>query len=100
VSLGPAWNARAVVDPSQAVVVRGPYRWIRHPNYLAVLLEFTAIPLAFGAPLSWVVLNLLHAPLIVRRIQAEERALHALPGYAAAMETKARFLPRLRRRAT
>lgn len=97
-ALGVRWNARAVVDPRLGLVERGPYRWIRHPNYLAVLIEFTAVPLVFGAWVSWIVLNLLHTPLIVRRIAGEERLLRALPGYRERMEPKGRFCPVWRRR--
>jgi methyltransferase len=93
-ALGPAWNARAVVDPALGFVERGPYRWVRHPNYLAVLLEFSALPLLFGAWRSWILLNLLHLPLIARRIAGEERLLRRIPGYSARMEHKGRFLPR------
>jgi methyltransferase len=93
-SLGPAWNARARVDPELGFVERGPYRWIRHPNYLAVLLEFAAVPIAFGAWRSWILLNLLHLPLMLRRIVQEERLLRAIPRYAERMDTKGRFLPR------
>jgi methyltransferase len=70
VSLGRTWNARAVVDPGLGFVERGPYRWVRHPNYLAVLLEFTAVPAAFGAWRSWLLLNLLHLPILPRRRRA------------------------------
>ncbi len=93
-SLGRVWNARAVVDPELGFVERGPYRWIRHPNYLAVMLEFAAVPIAFGAWRSWILLNLLHLPLMLRRIVQEERLLRAIPRYAERMDTKGRFLPR------
>jgi methyltransferase len=96
-SLGRAWNARAVVDPGLGVVERGPYRWVRHPNYAAVFLEFTAVPLAFGAWRSWILLNALHLPLIARRIRGEEELLRRVPGYSERMEGKGRFLPRRRR---
>jgi methyltransferase len=95
-SLGECWNARAVVDPRRACVATGPYRWIRHPNYLAVIVEFSAVPLALGAWRSWIVLNLLHAPILARRIRAEERLLAEIPGYAQHMQTKGRFVPRVR----
>lgn len=98
-ALGRAWNARALVDPDNAVVSRGPYRWIRHPNYLAVLVEFSAVPLAVGAWRSWVVLTLLHTPVLARRIRAEEALLAAVPGYSGAMGDKPRFWPRSFRRA-
>ena len=93
-SLGRAWNARAVVDPRLGIVSHGPYRWIRHPNYLAVLIEFSAIPLAGGAWISWIVVNVLHAPVLVRRIRAEEALLRRVPGYAERMDDRNRFLPR------
>jgi methyltransferase len=98
-SLGRAWNARALVDPLLGVVTQGPYRWIRHPNYLAVLVEFSAIPLAVGAWRSWIVLNAFHTLVLIRRIRAEEALLYAVPGYAAAMHDKPRFLPFRRGRA-
>lgn len=93
-SLGRAWNARAVVDPELGFVERGPYRWIRHPNYLAVLLEFAAVPAAFGAWRSWILLNLLHLPVLARRIAQEESLLRRIPGYAVRMGKKGRLLPR------
>src|SRR5262249_17442017 len=56
VTLGPRWNARARVDPALGVIASGPYRWLRHPNYLGVLLECVGLPLAGGA---WATLGLL-----------------------------------------
>ena len=97
-TLGPAWNARAVVDPRLGFVETGPYRFVRHPNYLAVMIEFTALPLTFGAWRSWILLQLVHTPLIALRIRNEERLLGAIPGYSERMESRGRLLPRLRRR--
>jgi methyltransferase len=96
-TLGRTWNARAVVDPSLGFVETGPYRFVRHPNYLAILIEFTAVPLAFGAWRSWILLQLVHTPLIARRIRAEERLLGRIAGYAARMGGRGRLLPRFRR---
>lgn len=93
-TLGAAWNARAQVDRNLHVVDRGPYRWIRHPNYAAVLIEFVALPAAFGAWRAGLLLSLLHAPLIARRIRAEERLLEEVPGYMQRMGSKGRFWPR------
>jgi methyltransferase len=98
-TLGASWNARAVVDPARGFVARGPYRFVRHPNYLAMLVECLSIPLVLGAWRSALVLNLLHAWVLARRIRAEERLLFALPGYAETMGTKGRLLPRWKRRA-
>jgi methyltransferase len=95
-SLGSAWNARSLVDRRAGCVASGPYRWIRHPNYAAVLVEFSAIPLALGAWRAWIVLNLAHAWILARRIAAEERLLADVPGYAERMHGKPRFIPRLR----
>lgn len=97
-TLGRSWNARARVDPELAVVSRGPYRWIRHPNYLGVLLELVGLPLAGGA--WWTLLALVppHLWVLARRIRGEDRLLAELPGYAAAMGKKGALVPRLFRR--
>ena len=96
-SLGRAWNVRAVVDPRLGIVTSGPYRWIRHPNYLAIVLEFLSVPAAGAAWVSLLVLNALSAPLLARRIREEEALLARIPGYLEAMGSKGRFLPLLRR---
>jgi methyltransferase len=96
-SAGPAWNARAVVARSMSVSERGPYRWIRHPNYLAVLLEFSAIPLGGAAWFSWVALNVLHVPVLAARVRGEERLLEEVPDWRARMAAKGRFWPRFSR---
>jgi methyltransferase len=95
-TLGRAWNARAVVPLDLRVVTAGPYRFVRHPNYLAVLFELVALPLAGGAWVSLVLLNLAHAPVLARRIRGEERLLAEVPGYREAMAGRGRLLPRLR----
>lgn len=97
-SLGTAWNVRAVVTPELGVATRGPYRWMRHPNYLAVLVEFASVPLVLGAWRSWIVLNALHAPVLLRRVRNEERLLARVPGYAESMSAKGGLFPRIARR--
>lgn len=94
-TLGRAWNARARVDPGLRIVSSGPYRWIRHPNYLGVVLELVGLPLAGGA---WWTLSFsvpLHVLVLVRRIRGEDALLFALPGYAEAMGRKGALVPRL-----
>jgi methyltransferase len=80
-----------------SVSERGPYRFIRHPNYLAVLIEFSAVPLGGGAWISWAVLNVLHAPVLAARIRGEERLLEDLPRWRERMSRKGRFWPRFSR---
>jgi methyltransferase len=95
VTLGRAWNARARVAADQTVVTGGPYRWIRHPNYLGVFLELVGLPLAGGAWITLAVLFPLHVVVFVHRIRGEDRLLLALPGYAEHMAGKGALLPRL-----
>ena len=74
-TLGPRWNVRVIVVPGLPVVTGGPYRWLRHPNYLAVVLEFVALPLLHGAWLTALSFSALNAWLLRVRIGVEERAL-------------------------
>ena len=96
-SLGASWNARGRVDPATRVVSTGPYRWIRHPNYLGVLLELVGLPLAGGAWITLAVMVVPHAWLLARRMRAEDALLQALPGYTPAMAGKGALLPRIGR---
>ena len=95
VSLRGAWTVRAVVPSDLPVVDRGPYRFIRHPNYVALGLEFLGLPLIGGAYASAVGLGLANALLLRRRIQDEDALLMAIPAYRQRMGDKPRFLPRL-----
>jgi methyltransferase len=73
--LGPQWNTRVIVVPELALVASGPYRWFRHPNYVAVVAEGVALPLVHDAWITAVVFTLLNVPLLAVRIRAEEAAL-------------------------
>lgn len=74
-SLGHHWTTRVIVMPGAPVVRHGPYRWLRHPNYLIVVCEIAVLPLAFGSwPLA-LVFTLLNATLLGWRIHVEEAAL-------------------------
>jgi methyltransferase len=92
-TLGRSWSARGVVPADLEPVASGPYRFIRHPNYLAVALEFVALPMAGGAWLSAIGLSALNALVLLDRIREEERLLAAIPGYEEALGGKARFVP-------
>jgi methyltransferase len=94
-ALGPYWNVRATVPSEVTPVTSGPYRVIRHPNYVAVCLEFVALPLAGGAPLSAASLSCLNALVLACRIRAEERLLARSPAYRRAFEGRARFIPKV-----
>ncbi|HTO97440.1 MAG TPA: isoprenylcysteine carboxylmethyltransferase family protein [Myxococcales bacterium] len=74
-TLGWRWNVRVIVVPSQPPVRRGPYRFLRHPNYAAVALEMLCVPLAHGAYLCALAFSLLNALLLRVRIRVEEQAL-------------------------
>ena len=74
-SLGPYWTTRIVTLPGRPLVRRGPYRWVRHPNYLLVSAEIAVLPLAFGAWEIALVFSLLNAAALTVRIRAEDRAL-------------------------
>jgi 1,4-dihydroxy-2-naphthoate octaprenyltransferase len=95
-SLGAHWNV-AVMDSiggERAVVTRGPYAHVRHPNYVAVFVELLALPLVHAAWLTAVVGSLAHVWVLHHRIRIEEAALSAHPSYRAAMVHRPRFVPR------
>jgi methyltransferase len=76
-SLGRFWTTRIITLEGAPLVRRGPYRWVRHPNYWVVVGEIAVLPLAFGAwhvALVWSVLN---AVLLRHRIRLENAALAA-----------------------
>ena len=92
-TLGPAWNARAAVPAELVPSTSGPYRYVRHPNYVAVIAEFAAVPLVAGAWRSAVALSALNAAVLADRITAEESLLDASPAYRKAFAGRARFVP-------
>ena len=78
-SLGERWTTRIIVTPDEPLVRRGPYRWLRHPNYLVVIGEIAVLPLAFGLEAYSAVFSLLNASMLWARIRAEDAALAAAP---------------------
>ena len=95
-SLGIPWNVRGTIHAGMKVVDTGPYRYLRHPNYVAVALEMAALPLAGSAPISAALLSAANALVLFPRVRSEEALLDAIPGYQASMGDKPRFIPRLR----
>jgi methyltransferase len=75
VSLGPRWNTRVIVVPGLPLVTGGPYRWLRHPNYLAVVVEGVALPLVHSNWITAGVFTALNAPLLATRLRCENAAL-------------------------
>jgi methyltransferase len=94
-TLGQHWNVRIVNSLSLGVVTDGPYRFVRHPNYVAVFVELLALPLVHGAYLTALVGSAAHVWVLAQRIRAEEAVLDADPAYRAQMGDKPRFFPRL-----
>jgi methyltransferase len=74
-SLGTRWTFRVLVLPGEPLVVRGPYRWVRHPNYLAVIGELISVALIVWAPVTGAVSTIGFGALIARRVRVEDRAL-------------------------
>jgi methyltransferase len=74
-SLGRRWTTRVIVLLGSAPVARGPYRWLKHPNYLVVVLEIAVVPLALGLPAFALVFSILNAALLAYRIRVENAAL-------------------------
>jgi methyltransferase len=79
-SLGEYWSTRILVVPGAPTVRRGPYRYLRHPNYVVVVVEILTFPLIFGAWITALVFSVLNAALLSTRIREENRALADLAG--------------------
>ena len=77
-TLGWQWNTRVIVVPGAARVTGGPYRYLSHPNYVAVALEGVALPLVHSAWITAVVFTVLNAALMMARIKVENAALASL----------------------
>ena len=76
-SLGIYWNTKILVAPDHPRIVKGPYRFMRHPNYVAVITEFIVIPFLFSCYFTAVVFTILNAFALRRRIRMETVALAA-----------------------
>ena len=78
-TLGPRWNTRVIVVPGMPPVTDGPYRLLRHPNYVAVVVEGMALPLVHSAWMTALVFTVANAVLLTVRIRVEDAALATLP---------------------
>jgi methyltransferase len=74
-TLGPYWTTRIITLPNAPLVKRGPYRFIRHPNYAVVIGEIAMLPLVFGEWKIAILFSILNAAALTLRIRQEERAI-------------------------
>jgi methyltransferase len=74
-TLGPRWTTRIIIVPGEKLVAGGPYRFVKHPNYLIVAGEIAVLPLVFGLWRIALIFSLVNALILAIRIRAENRAL-------------------------
>ncbi|MCV3766411.1 isoprenylcysteine carboxyl methyltransferase family protein [Rhizobium sp. TRM95796] len=74
-TLGRRWTTRIIVVPGETLVTAGPYRFLRHPNYVVVIGEIAVLPLCFDMPIYALVFTLVNALVLTIRIRAENAAL-------------------------
>ncbi|WP_100010829.1 isoprenylcysteine carboxyl methyltransferase family protein [Lentibacillus sediminis] len=79
-TLGRFWNTKIIIAPNFSLVKEGPYKYMKHPNYVIVGVELFIIPLLFGAPVTAIIFPILHILLLTVRIPAEEQALTEFAG--------------------
>jgi len=96
-TLGSRWSVRIMTLPGAPPVDRGVYRYLRHPNYLGVILELAAVPLLHSAYLTSLLFSLANTLLLHVRIRAEERALDDHNAYTAVFARRPRLIPRWER---
>lgn len=94
-SLGRYWNTKIIVLPNADVVRKGPYRFIKHPNYIVVTLELIVIPMLVGAYLTAFLFTILNIAMLSIRIPEEEKALKGLTEYEGIFQERNRFLPKV-----
>jgi methyltransferase len=92
-TLGRRWNVRVLVVPGDVAITAGPYRYLRHPNYLAVVIEGVAVPLVHTAWLTALAFTLANAALLLVRIRCEEEALAAHCDYMRRLGDRPRLFP-------
>lgn len=78
-TLGKRWNTLVVIVPGMPRVTGGPYRWMSHPNYVAVVIEGIALPMVGFAWVTALIFTLLNIPLLMVRLRVENAALAKLP---------------------
>jgi methyltransferase len=94
-TLAEHWNVEVMASSAIGVVTSGPYKWVRHPNYVAVVTELFALPMIHTAWITALVGTVADLEILRRRLRVEDSVLMANPTYRLAMGAKPRFLPRL-----
>ncbi|GLC89512.1 isoprenylcysteine carboxyl methyltransferase family protein [Lysinibacillus piscis] len=87
-SLGVFWNTKIIILPGAEVKRTGPYKWLRHPNYAVVCLEFLLLPMMFQAYFTAFCFTLLNLTILSVRIPMEEQALREATNYEHTFEKK------------
>src|SRR3989337_2019151 len=77
-SLGVYWNTKILVLPNHQLINRGPYKYLRHPNYIAVIVEIAVIPLLFSCYITAIVVSVINLLLLNRRVRIEEMVLYRI----------------------
>src|ERR1700737_1476325 len=93
-TLAEHWNVEVMASSRVGVVAAGPYRWVRHPNYVAVVIESFSLPMIHTAWITAVAGTLADMEILRRRLRVEDNMLLADPTYRATMGQKPRFLPK------
>jgi methyltransferase len=94
-TLGVHWNVEVMASAPLGIVTDGPFRWVRHPNYLGVFAELIALPFIHSAWVTAIFAAVANAWVLRHRLQIEEPVLNADPLYRAQMAGKPRFLPKI-----
>jgi methyltransferase len=94
-SLGRFWNTKILVIPNAEVVRKGPYRFLKHPNYFVVAMELFIVPLLFNAFYTAFLFSILNVIMLMIRIPEEEKALKTLTEYDGAFQDCNRFIPKV-----
>jgi protein-S-isoprenylcysteine O-methyltransferase Ste14 len=95
-TLGQYFTGHVLVQPGQAVISSGPYRWVRHPSYTGLWLEMIGVGLSTGNAAGMATCALMPLVGITARIRGEERELTAsLPGYREYIQDQPRLIPHI-----
>ncbi|MES1038523.1 isoprenylcysteine carboxyl methyltransferase family protein [Peribacillus simplex] len=87
-SLGKHWNTKIIVVPDADVVIKGPYKYVKHPNYIIVATEILVISLLFNAYYTAIIFSLLNVWMMTVRIPLEEKALKEHTEYSTVFKGK------------